>query len=112
MANLTRADILARKTGRGIATLPSGGTVAIRALTRNEVLDAQQTTASIGEKDTLFISLAMTDPVMSIEDVQAWADSAAAGDLVAVSEAIAVLSGLKESSGKDAYKSAGKRSGS
>lgn len=98
MANLTREQILARKTGKGTATLPDGSTVAIRALTRNEVMKAQQ--LDLVDRDSLMISLGMTDPKMSVEEVDEWAAGAGAGDLVAVSEAIARLSGLLEGAGK------------
>lgn len=104
MANLTREQILARKTGRGTATLPDGSTVAIRALTRDEVLAGQE--LSLADRDNYIIATGMTDPQLSVEDVAAWAASGDAGDLVAVSDAIAVLSGLKEGAGKEATKSA------
>ena len=99
MANLTRAQILARKTGKGVATLPDGSTVAIRALTRDEVLESQDG-LSLSDRDNYLVATGMTDPKMSIEDVAAWAAGADAGDLVAVSDAIAELSGLKQGAGK------------
>lgn len=107
MPNLTRAQILARKTGKGTATLPDGTTVSVRALTRNEVLAAQDEFASAGERDTRYIAWAMTDPKLTVDEVRAWADAAPAGDLVAVSDAIAMISGLVSTAGKDAYKSTG-----
>lgn len=100
MANLTREQILARKTGKGTAALPDGSTVAIRALTRDEVLQTQENGRSLGDADNFIISCGMTDPKLSEEDVAEWAKHAGAGDLVAVSDAIAVLSGLKEGAGK------------
>jgi hypothetical protein len=99
MANLTRAQILARKTGKGTATLPDGSTVAIRALTRDEVLESQET-ATLADRDNFLVATGMTDPAMSVEDVAAWAAGSDAGDLVAVSDAIAELSGLKQGAGK------------
>lgn len=99
MANLTREQILARKTGKGKATLPDGSTVAIRALTRDEVLEAQECD-SLAERDNLIIAAGMTDPKLSVEDVAAWAAAADAGDLTAVTDAIAELSGLKQGAGK------------
>lgn len=96
---LTRDEILARKTGRGTATLPDGSEVAIRALTRDEMLTVNElpTTA---DKDNFIISAGMTDPKLSVEDVAAWAAAADAGDLVEVSDAIAVLSKLKQGADK------------
>lgn len=96
---LTRAQILARKTGRDVATLPDGTTVAVRALTRNEVLQSQELGTLI-DRDNFIVATGMTDPKLSVEDVAAWAEAADAGDLVAVSDRIAELSGLKEGAGK------------
>jgi hypothetical protein len=110
MANLTREQILARKTGRGKATLPDGSTVEIRALTRNEVLEAGEGTKSTAERDNLIISMGMTDPVLTVADVEAWAAEAGAGDLVAVSDAIGELSGLKEGAGKSRVSASRRRS--
>lgn len=99
MSNLTREQILARKTGRGKATLPDGSTVAIRALTRDEVLESQELGA-VADRDNFIIACGMTDPKLSVEDVATWAAGADAGDLVAVSDAIAEISGLKQGAGK------------
>lgn len=99
MANLTREQILARKTGKGKATLPDGSTVAIRALTRDEVLTAQEL-GSLAERDNFIIAAGMTDPELSVDDVAAWAAEGDAGDLTAVTDAIAELSGLKQGAGK------------
>lgn len=100
---LTREQILARKTGKGTATLPDGSTVAVRALTRDEVLESQEL-HSLAERDNFIVATGMTNPKLSIEDVAAWAAGAAAGDLVAVSDRIAEISGLKPGADKEAYK--------
>lgn len=99
MTNLTRAQILGRKTGKGTATLPDGSTVAIRAMTRDEVIE-MQAIDDVADKDNFIIVTGMTDPKLTLEDVAAWAAAADAGDLVAVSDAIAELSGLKQGAGK------------
>lgn len=103
---LTREQILARKTGRGVATLPDGSTVAIRALTRDEVLQMQEL-ADLGERDNFIIAAGMTDPKLTAGDVAMWAAEADAGDLVAVSEAIAELSGLRQGAGKSGVAASG-----
>lgn len=110
MANLTREQILARKTGRGEATLPDGSTVGIRALTRDEVLQAQELD-DVGDRDTFMVHLGMTDPQLSLDEVAMWAASADAGDLVAISDAIAELSGLKPGAGKSGVPGAGEQPG-
>lgn len=96
---LTRDEILARKTGHGKAILPDGSTVGIRALTRNEIIEMQEL-KELADKDNFIIATGMTDPVMTMADVAAWADAGDAGDLVAVSDAISNLSGLGKGAGK------------
>lgn len=107
MTHLTREQILARKTGKGIATLPDGSTVQIRALTRDEVLEAGEGDRSTAERDNYIVATGMTNPKLSVEDVAAWAASGDAGDLVAVSDEIAVLSGLKKGAGKSGVAASG-----
>lgn len=104
MPVLTREQILARKTGRGFATLPDGSQVAIRALTRGEVLEAQDR-PSLAERDNYILATGMTDPQLTEAEVAAWATEAEAGDLVAISDAIALISGLKQGADKESYKS-------
>ena len=104
MATLTREQILARKTGRGTVTFADGSQVQIRALTRDEALAVRELD-TIAEQDNYVISTGMTDPKMSLEDVAAWASHDAAGDLAAVSNAIAQISGMAERSGKESTKS-------
>lgn len=105
MSMLTRDQILARKTGRGTVTLSDGGTVAIRALTRDEAL-AVRDLPSVADQDNFIIATGLVNPAMSVDDVAAWAANDAAGDLAAVSEGIAELSGMTAKSGKAATKSA------
>lgn len=96
---LTRDQILARKTGRGTATLPDGSTVAIRALTHAEVLEGQGY-RDLNERTCFMVATALVDPAMSMDDVRAWSLAAGAGDLVAVSEQVQIISGLSEGAGK------------
>jgi hypothetical protein len=103
---LTREEILARKTGKGVATLPDGSTVEVRALTRNEVLAAQDA-PTLAMKDNMIIAAGMTNPKLSVDEVSRWAETADAGDLVAVSDRIAELSGLKQGAGKSGVPAAG-----
>ena len=96
---LTREQILARKTGAGKATLPDGEEVAVRALTRDEVIVVQEI-KNLADQDNYIIAKGMIDPVMSVEDVAIWASTGSAGDLVAVSEEIQRLSGLDQEAAK------------
>lgn len=99
MAMLTRDQILSRKTGKGYAILPDGSNVAVRALTRDEVLESQER-AALADRDNYIVATGMTDPKLSEAEVAAWAAEADAGDLVAVSDRIAELSGLKKGADK------------
>lgn len=103
---LTRDEILARTVGRGEVTVEGFGTVKIRALTMSEAVQVRELQGRI-DQVYLIISLGMTDPVLSPEDVEAWAAADAAGPLNAISDGIAVISGMSDGAGKDAYKSAG-----
>jgi hypothetical protein len=107
MANLTREQILARKLGKGLATLPDGSTVGIRAATRDEVI-VMQGCARLADADNYLISTCMIDPKMTEEEVAAWAAADEAGSLTVVSDEIAKLSKLYDGAGKGAYKSPGR----
>lgn len=96
---LTREEILAKKTGRGKATLPSGGEVAVRALTRDEVLEMNEIDDQAA-RDNFVIATGMTEPQLTRVEVAAWGADGNAGDLVAVTDRIAELSGLKKGADK------------
>lgn len=110
MGNLTRDEILARKVGRAKVELPGGGTVSIRALTFREVADGQEI-KDITERTAFYVAAALTDPVMSADDVAAWAgpDGGDAGDMTYLSEQIQMISRLSEGAGKRGVQRAGKR---
>lgn len=96
---LSRDEILGRRTGRGFATLPGGGRVAVRGLTRDEVV-IMQGMSGVAEADNYMLATGLTSPKMSVADVAEWASNGDAGDLVAVAERIAELSGLKKGADK------------
>jgi hypothetical protein len=102
---LTRDEILARKVGHGEITIEDVGTVKIRALTMSEAVQVRELAGRV-EQVYLILSLGLVEPALSLDDVQAWAANDAAGPLNAIAEGITVISGMSESSGKDAYKSA------
>lgn len=99
---LTRDEILARKTGRGKATLPDGSEVQLRAMTRDEVYEAEEVDTKQGRaaRDNFIISLALIEPKLSCADVAAWGANGGAGDLTCILERVAELSGLKQGADK------------
>lgn len=109
MANLTREQILARKLGNDVVTLPDGSTVAIRAVSHKLVLASQQM-ADPNERTAFLISAAMTDPALSYEDVLAWSENGDAGDIVTLTERVQELSRLTEGAGKSSVPRTRKRS--
>lgn len=96
---LTREQILARKTGEGIITFQNGDQVRIRQLTRDEVM-AMQDVDGLAAKDSFMIACAMIEPKLTPEEVAAWAAADSAGDLIAISDGIAIISGLKQGAEK------------
>lgn len=109
MANLTRDEILARKTGRGTVELPGGGTVEIRGLSHAEVIEGQ-TITDLNERNCFMVAHALVDPAMTIEDVIEWSREGAAGDITTVCEHVQVLSRLTEGAGKSRVSRARRRS--
>ena len=110
MTNLTRAQILARKTGKDTVTLPDGSTIAIRGLTHAEVIQSNDYT-DLNDRTCYMVATAMTDPIMTFDDVLKWASGADAGDITVVSEAIAITSRLAEGAGKSGQPRVGERPG-
>lgn len=79
--------------------LPSGiGTVTVRGLTRAEVKRCKSKGDDASED--AFIAAGMVDPVLTVAEAEQWAETAPAGDTVAVMEAIRDLSGLGEGAQK------------
>lgn len=63
----------------------------------------------LAEKDNILIHLGVAEPALTLDEVRAWAEVASAGELSAVSEAIATISGMTKGSAKEATKSTPKR---
>lgn len=109
MARLTTEQLT---TPRGPATYVvelDDGDVTVRALLRDEVIELQKIRDAT-KRENLIMSLGMVDPPMTPDEVAAWASWAPAGELQKVSFKIGSVSGMLETSGKDATKSAAKRS--
>lgn len=104
----TKDHLLATKQRQREVELTDGSTVLVRSLTRAEAL-ATQAITDLGEREDFIISSGLIDPVMTADEVAQWAAEAPAGDLTAVSEGIARVSGMMPDSGKEAYKSSRRR---
>lgn len=110
MSNLTRDQILARKMGQKVITLPDGsGTVTVRGLNRREALTVSGMD-NMYERDVYLTACGMVDPAMTIDDVKAWGDSDGTDTLEFVTREIGVLSAMVEGAGKSGVPRARRRS--
>lgn len=100
---LTRDQILARKAGHEQVPLGTGF-VVVRGMTRKE---AHRSRECDGEEEAEIFGVAtcLVDPKMSIEDVRAWFEGDASGEVQPIVERILQLSGMMEGQGKEATKS-------
>ena len=97
---LSRDEIFAKAKNEELLTLPSGGQVRVRGLSRNEALKLQDVD-TVEERDNYVVATGLVEPAMSLQDVETWAAApGGAGDLVEVSRAIARLSGMSEGAGE------------
>lgn len=97
---LTREQILAKSRGEEIVDLPSGGQVRVRGLSRDEALEVREMEAN-ADRDNVLVARGLVDPVMSIDDVKAWAAlPGSAGDIAEIGMTIGHLSGFSEGAGK------------
>lgn len=92
----SKADLL---KGRGEAnrrevTLPSGGSVVVRGLTRAEALGVNGQEMGALEAERVLLALAMVEPSMSEDEVSAWQAAVSAGELQPLVDAVLELSGM------------------
>lgn len=110
MGNLSKDQILARKLGHDVVTLPDGsGTVEVRGLNRRESMTVSAVDDA-GERDILLMSYGMVDPVMTPDEVRQWGDSDDTGTLEVVSRRIGELSRMVEGAGKSGVSRSRRRS--
>lgn len=95
-----RAALLSQRVPRGTVPLEGIGELSIRGLSRGEVFAAQKVLTDPQAFEAKLLSLGLTDPLMTVEDVREWQANAPAGQLERVVEAIKDLSGLGEGADK------------
>jgi hypothetical protein len=105
---LTRAEILARKTGHGIVTLEDGASVKVRGLTRGEAADMrafeEEHPGDLIGLEALAISKGMTEPQLTHEDARAWLVAEGHGYVQRVVSGIQDLSGQAPGQAKEYLK--------
>lgn len=108
MAIASVEALTAARLGEATITIENVGDLRIRPLTRGQALLLNEV-ESLEDKDNIMISMGVVEPKLTVEQVQAWAEAAPAGELGPVSEAIARLSGMTRDSAKGATKSVPRR---
>lgn len=93
-------------------TLPRGGVIRIRGLTRFEVSGIRGDGESkLVEAEALMLHHGMVEPCLSVEQARAWQQSSRHGETDYVTDRISDLSGLKYGQNKEYYKSLRGQSG-
>jgi len=105
-----KEKLLAPRIGEGIVSIEGLGEIHVRPLTRAQAIEVYKTT-DLGDAENMLIHLGMVEPRLTLAEVEAWAQSAPAGEIQAVSQAIGIMSGMTEKSGKESYKSVRGESG-
>lgn len=101
---VSKEQLLAPRIGEGVITIENVGELYVRPLTRAQAMQVHACTDE-AVAENLLISLGVVEPRLTVAEVEAWAQSAPAGEMQAVSLAIGKISGMTASSGKESYKS-------
>lgn len=101
---LTRDQLLARRIEQEELTLPGGGVVLVRGVTRQEFHDISQV-KNDRAREYATVAAGLVDPDMTVADVAEWASNGATGDIQEVVIAIGRLSRMIPEAAKDATKS-------
>jgi len=104
---IDKAALLARRISKGEHEIEGVGTVSIRGLSRQEVLDLQKLDG-VAAVDRRMVSLAMVDPALTEADVAEWQSNSCPLEIERLTEAIRDLSGLGAGASKSGVPGAGK----
>lgn len=80
--------------------LPRGGSVRVRALTRDEALKVSDKEMSRKRMEQIILAKAMVDPVMTEDEIGKWQRASAAGEIQKVADVVQRLSGMVEGAAK------------
>jgi hypothetical protein len=99
---INKEALLAGRHVTRTVEIPGVGEVEVRGLTRGEAIELQE----LGQKDMVeaeirLISLAFVDPKLTEDEARQWYQSAPAGELLPISDAIQEMSGLKPAALKE-----------
>lgn len=101
---VSKADLLKKRFGVEDVEVPGVGIVKVRPLSRTEALKIQGVEMPYDEMERKLLAAALVEPQLTEDEVATWQDNSPAGELQPVAQAIARLSGLEQSSPKEAVK--------
>lgn len=104
---MDKQALLAEDLPEDVITLPRGGTVTVRALSRREVADISAKAPELVDSEAWMVHLGVVEPRLTIEEVKTWQANSRHGETDYVSTRIAELSGLNPRANKEYYKSLG-----
>lgn len=93
MATLSKESLLARTLPRRDVAV-DGGTVTVRALSRSEAVRVADLQKDVDAAEVFILACALVDPALTEDEVRVWRDSAASGEVDAVSTVVLELSGM------------------
>lgn len=95
MARMTKQGLMKRSSRGTTLEVPVGdGTVLIRAVSREEVVEAREDDPTDSLYEARLVSTALVEPEMTPDEVMDWFKTALAGDTVRVMNEVASLSGM------------------
>ena len=102
---IDKTALLGRRLGEDKHEIEGVGTVRIRGLSRAEVIELQALEGGTAASDRRMVSWALIDPPLTEDEVRIWQENSAAGEIEALTLAIAALSGLDVGAAKSGVSS-------
>jgi hypothetical protein len=100
VSRLTVDELLAPRLVEDEHEIEGVGTVGIRGLSRQEVIELQKLDGGIDVRERRMVSLGLVDPKVTEDDVAKWQKSSLAPEIEGLTVAIGNLSGLGQGAQK------------
>ena len=94
MSRVSKDVLLKSRLVEGEHEIAGVGTVGIRGLSRQEVIDLQKLDGGLDVRERRMVALGLVDPPVTEDDVKAWQSSSLAEEIEGLTVAISDLSGL------------------
>ena len=93
-AKASLQGLLARRLPTKVLDVPGVGQITIRGMTRLETLAMGKGDMDLAARERMMLVTAMVDPEIDNRDARAWQEASPAGELEAITNEIARLSGM------------------